>query len=135
MAWFFVAAYWYGGNANNIGKTYYQAQAVELLQKGVNPQNEIKAIEILLALQSDYRNQQIPPSKPSGRFWLFLVVGGLLCLALSFPPELVVGLGKGEKELARWQSWIKFVSITVPAFLASTYLWPTLTTWLRALIK
>src|SRR5258706_1711545 len=115
-----------------------KGQARELLKSGVNASNDKKALEILLAIESGY---EAPPSPPSSsprisRRSTALVIGTFLCcLIFSFPPRSVLGIGRGEKVLQRWNWWLKFISVSVPGYLASIYLWPRLAALLSWILK
>jgi hypothetical protein len=116
-------------------KLYFQTQARELLKSGVNASNERKALETLLAIESGY---EAPPSSssPISRRSIALVVGTFFsCLIFSFPPRSVFGIGYGEKLLASWKGWLKFISVSVPGYLASIYLWPKITALLNWIWK
>jgi|SRR5580658_6773156 hypothetical protein len=124
MAWVVVALLVFLPSKQDESKLYFQSQARELLKSGVNASNEKKALEILLAMESGY---EAPPSSspPISRRSIALVIGVFFsCLIFSFPPRSVLGIGRGEKLLARWNRWLKFISVSVPGYLASIYLWP-----------
>jgi hypothetical protein len=111
------------GVVSDSAKTAYKQEASALLQKGVSQENQLRAIEILLALQSDYS----PPSREgSVPGWLkLLFFGGLItCIATSFAPKTILGIGKGEDKIRFWRWWLRFVFYLVPAFLFLNVVWP-----------
>lgn len=104
-------------------KAFYKEEARKLLEEGVRPENEARALETILALLSD---------KPSPKAYalsaraIFFMIGGLVvCLVVSFPPKIILGLGKGQQRIAAWRWWLRLVFVAIPAFIASNFLWPT----------
>jgi hypothetical protein len=135
MAWIVLALFVLFPSKQDVNKLYFQSQARELLKSGVNASNEKKALEILLAIESGY---EAPPSSssPISRRSIALVVGVFFsCLIFSFPPRSVLGIGRGEKLLALWNRWLRFISVSVPGYLASIYLWPKITALLSWIWK
>lgn len=116
-------------------KSYFQSQARELLKGGVNTSNERKALELLLAIESGYEAPSTNSPHISRRSIAFVIGAFFCCLVFSFPPRSVLGIGRGEKRLAFWNRWLKFISVTVPAYLASIYLWPKLAALLNWISK
>ncbi|HEV2395717.1 MAG TPA: hypothetical protein VGS27_02085 [Candidatus Sulfotelmatobacter sp.] len=109
-----------GGTDDN----YYKKQARELLQQGVTQNNQSKAIEILLALES---KASAPTAHRLGHwYWFFFIGIFVMGLILSYPPKLVLGLGRGDDKIKYWRAWTKFVFIVVPTFIATNFLWPYL---------
>ncbi len=90
-------------------KETYKQQARELLKNGINPQNQAKAMELILALESDF----IPPgatAKHSPRsFVLFFVIVFLLAV-ISVTPSMCLGIWKGKQRLPMWDLWFKVVN-------------------------
>ncbi len=115
-------------------KEYYQRQAQELMKQGVTAERQQKALETLLALNSD----AVAPIEHtvftrSGRVWLFIVTGLIICLILSYPPKIVLGLGVGEDRIRRWRTWTRFVFVIVPGFVASNFIWPVVSESIKRL--
>jgi hypothetical protein len=99
------------------------AQAVELLKNGISQTNQFKALELILSYESGD-----PPSSrtvmiPSW-FWWFLCGAPLFCVALSFTPKVVLGIGKGQESIKKWLNWMKFIAITLPLWIIGTFIWP-----------
>jgi hypothetical protein len=112
------------------GKAQYQRQAEELLKKGVSSNEQTKAIELILAFSAN-RFPQGQPWRLPGSFWFFLVGGTFSLLALSFRPNVVLGIGKGEARLRHWRQYMRVVFYTIPTYLLGTFAWP----YLAAAIK
>jgi hypothetical protein len=100
------------------GNSPYADAAHKLLDKGIDSKDLTKALELMLALESDYR-----PMNSTGipRWFLLVAFGGLfVCIALSIHPHIEVGLGKGRARLRHWNLWVRFVALTIPLFVVST---------------
>jgi hypothetical protein len=103
-------------------KWSYQQEARELLQHGVNSQNQQKAIELLLAIDSDYKPEQRRVN-PSQRAWAIFGVGFVVCLCLLITPNVVIGIWGGKAVISRWHAWFKFAGVTVPTLIFTTIVW------------
>jgi hypothetical protein len=95
----------------------YKNAAHALLAKGVGTKDLTKAIEIILALESNYN-----PSPRAETWWaqelqLALVVFGVM---LAIRPRLEIGLGKGRRRIVAWTWWMRFVAISLPLFIITT---------------
>jgi len=111
-----------GTSLGSLDENYYKQQGQQLVKQGVTPDKQQKAIETLLALQS---GSPAPIEHRVGnRFWFFCIGGTIVCLILSYPPKLVLGLGVGEDRIGYWRAWTRFVFVVVPTFVASNFLWP-----------
>lgn len=100
----------------------YKAQARELVRNGVSQENQQRALELLLAMQSDYRPEQ-DPVLPA--WYLLLLFGGLVvCLVTSFIPKSILGIGKGQDRIKLWRLWFGFVFYLVPSFVFLNIIWP-----------
>jgi hypothetical protein len=131
MGWAFVAFFMTISALGGLGDGYYRRQGRELVRQGVNGANQQKAIETMLALQTEMSGPV--QQSPKRRFWFFLFGSFLVCLMLSYPPKLVIGLGVGEDKIKRWKSWTNFVFLVVPGFVASNFLWPFVSDTLKKL--
>jgi type IV secretory pathway VirB2 component (pilin) len=118
----------------DVDSEYYKQQAQEILRHGVTPDKQQKALETLLALQSGYA-APIAHNSGTGKWFLFFVIGGtIVCLILSYPPKLMLGLGPGEDKIRHWRRWTRYVFVVVPTFVASNFLWPVLSGTIRKLM-
>lgn len=132
--WFAVVFTWFSIHVDTAAKNYYREQAHKILKDGVNSGNEQKALETLLALQSEYSPPT--PGEPLGRrFWFFTLGGLTTCIILNIHPKLEIGLGKGEHRILAWRRWMKFVFVAVPGSIASTFVWPALAQAIRWAIQ
>jgi hypothetical protein len=127
--WAFIASLVWGASVDSGTKQHYKEEAHKLIEQGVTPDKQQKALETILALESDYSK---PISYSPGRwFWFFLITGTMATAILAYPPKLELGIGRGEARVERWQRWMKFVFIAIPAFVASNFVWP----WLSDVIR
>lgn len=115
------------GLARELGaKLKYQEQAAQLLKNGLSQGDQLKAIELILSFSADrFPNDQV--THFPGWLWVFAGGGLIILLILCFPPKIVLGIGKGETKLRRWRWWLRLVFYLVPAYLLTTFVWPSLT--------
>lgn len=107
-------------NVTNVAKS----RAMELLDNGISPFNLPEAIELLLILETNYDpSGQISLGIPT---WLIVVffVGMFICVLLSITPKTILGFGKGQDRINKWQAWIKFVGVTFPTLIFGSVIWP-----------
>jgi hypothetical protein len=100
-----------------------RAQAHQLLKNGVTAGEQSKAIELLLALDSDY-DIGAEPRGMTGRGWILLVCGAAVALAVCIPPKTTIGIGRGSAAVKRWRAWARFVGFTVPTVIFGNLVWP-----------
>ena len=100
-----------------------QTESLEILRTGVSSTNQAKALELILSYQCgaipSAGSRQIPT-----RYLWFVVSGVVVCLALHFRPKILLGIGKGEDSISKWERWMTFVGITFPVWLVGTWIWP-----------
>jgi hypothetical protein len=103
----------------------YKAQAHQILKNGVTQDNQVKVVEIILALQSDYIPQHISQSAAYPGWYKLLFFGGfIVCVVLSITPKSMLGIGKGQEAINHWRSWMRIVFIIVPSFVFLNIVWP-----------
>jgi hypothetical protein len=109
-------------------ETYYAEQAHQILQKGVNDDNQHKAIEVILAIvaKDPPPSRSVLGSKPGRKYWSICVGVAVALFSLSLCPSIVIGIWKGKPKLARWRAWIKWMWVTVPTLLIGSVLLPAI---------
>ena len=115
-------------------KDAVKQEARTLLRNGINQQNQTKAIELLLALQSDTLPPGIKPiqsRKPIGWF----VVAGYVLGFLSFTPTLCMGIWAGKRRLRWWNLWMRFNTVVVPGLVLARWVYPPLFSVLEAALR
>jgi hypothetical protein len=124
---FFFAVNFFSPTPPNF-KEHYKQEARKLLDQGITANNQQKALELLLAIESDYVPPSANPTPPtrSSRSLITNLLGIFAVSVIAFFPELCIGVGKGKQYLGWWQTWVRFVSITVPSLLVARYVWPQL---------
>lgn len=113
------------GNSESVAKKYYKQEAMELLKNGLSQDEQLKAIETLLALESGYIPKDQSIARPG---WVTLLLfGGLMaCVVLTITPKSRIGIGKGQDSINRWRLWIRVVFVLVPVFIFVNVIWPYL---------
>ena len=103
-------------------------QAHELLAHGLQAADEHRALELTLRLVSEMDDSETPVPR-----WFWWTLGSSLILAVVLsvaPPAVILSLGAGEAKLKRWKLWLRFISVSVPVFMATTivgfYVWDML---------
>jgi hypothetical protein len=99
----------------------YIKEAHALLGRGIDNSSQRRAIELTLALVSEYN-----PSiwKPGPAYWGIVLAGALALGALSTCPGVVIGIWTGKRRLEYWRVWLKMVWVTVPGLIFTSILWP-----------
>jgi hypothetical protein len=115
-------------------KDALKQQARTLLHDGINQQNQTKALELMLALESDY----IPPGtkpqharKPIAWYLIAVYVLGFL----SFTPTLCIAIWAGKRRFRWWKWWLNFNTVTIPTLLVARYFVPQLFSTLEAALR
>lgn len=108
-----------------------KVEAHQLLDKGISKGDELKALTLLLSIESDYNS---PGSRSTTNHWTIWLAVGLLCALLicallSFKPKVVIAIGAGEAAIGRWRAYIKFVSWTLPVWIFLTFILPAIKSW------
>jgi hypothetical protein len=109
-------------------KQFYKEEAHKILKEGVNQSNQQRAIELLLALQTDYsppglKRQQFGTVNPT-----FVVIAVTLAI-LAVTPRICLGFWKGKRRLQLYRWWMKAVPGTIPALIFARYVLPQLLTF------
>lgn len=106
-------------------------QAWDLIKGGVTQANESKAIEILLALESDYGAVPMKTRRAflGLRIWMYIGLSLIVSAAFKFAPKGAIGLWGGRQKVTRQRRWIKTVSVSIPSLVLTCVLIP----WLMSL--
>ena len=111
-------------------KDVYREKVNEVMRKGVNPQNQSQATELILAIVSGYTDPQNPPFRPGIKYWGYFAIGLFILAALRACPAVVIGVWKGKQKIKDWRRWIRFVWVTVPSLILTSVVWPRLLVFL-----
>jgi hypothetical protein len=103
----------------------YRAQGRAMVEKGLRPGDELKAIEVILAIESRYstptqEQQMLIPHWLTAVFW----IGVVSCSILTVRPRVLLGIGKGEGRIKFWRAYDRIVRVTLPLFLISSFITP-----------
>jgi hypothetical protein len=111
-------------------KMAYKDEARQLLKKGLTPQDQPPAIELLLSIDSDYDPADKRQS-PGTRFWSIFLIGALALTSLTVTPSVVIGVWDGRRTLRLWRWWIRFIGITIPTLIFTSIIWK----WVISLVR
>lgn len=104
-------------------KQLYKEEGHKILKDGVNQSNQQRAIEILLALQTDYN----PPVKRQEKFGAVsptFVVAVFILAVLAVTPRISLGFWKGKSKLRLHRWWMKAVPGAIPGLIVARYVLP-----------
>ena len=106
--------------------TAEQRAAHELLKNGLKLDDQAKAIELILALTSDYHAQAGEAGSPIPSWFLLTifacsVISGLLNLG---PPYVILGIGSGAAKIKSWKTRIGALKWAIVTGLASGIVLP-----------
>ncbi len=113
--------------------SHSRADAHALLDKGLAPGDELKALRLLLEMQSEYSPTSAKPHVP---LWAAITVAGtiILCTLLTFRPYVVLGIGKRNASVVRWRWYIKLISYSLPVWILYHLIIPPLATYLKGFL-
>jgi len=120
---------------NSDSKAALRREAYAILKDGISASEERRALEVTLALVSDY---ELPSARATGltpRTGTLLLTGLAICIVLSITPKFAMGIGHGQIVVHRWRWWLRFVFYTIPAALAANFAWPMLQELLSRALK
>jgi hypothetical protein len=116
----FILASAYSGTS----KDALRSEAYRLLRSGITASNQTRAIELVLALTSDYP-LRVQPTGMTPRAWFVVVAGFIIFLALNIVPRSVIGIGlPGRRRFRFWTGWLRFAAFTFPAAIFANFVWP-----------
>jgi hypothetical protein len=114
------------------GKNAQKEEARKLLSGGgVNPGNEMHAIQLLLAIASDYDPSGAHASSLGLKYWSYLSLGCLVLFSASIYPRVCIGLWRGKRRLRIWRSWIRILGVGIPTLVGSSIVLPWILYWLK----
>jgi len=112
-------------------KSVNKAEARKLLQQGVNPSNQLRALELLLAIESEYSPPGLQRPSLGVRYWSYVLLLTAFLVVASITPKYAIGLWKGKENLRLWKVWIGTVTVTIPGLLITFVALPWLLYWLH----
>ena len=97
-------------------KNELKVKADSLITSGINKENEIEAIEIILKLQTEY-SPDLDNYKTTFRpKVLKIILISTFCFFILFiTPKTTIGIGKYKQKLMFYKFWKKFVLISLPS--------------------
>lgn len=120
----------FSGQDTDINQSLKPA-AQKLLKDGITEKQIPQAIELLLRheFKQPYSDAKPKAKNKTPLFVKIISFGGFAALAILFiRPPLLLGIGRNEKKIRYWRTWIKFIGITIPTFLLSSIVLPYLLT-------
>lgn len=105
------------GKATNIPSPLAN-EITESLKNGITQANSPKALELLLRISSG-EAMQVPGPSSEKYSMIALIIGIIVAIFLFVRPKQgIIGLKNGANKIKFWRLWIKFVTFSVPAFIA-----------------
>lgn len=111
-------------------KQLYKEEAHKILKEGVNQSNQQRAIELLLALQTDYS----PPVQEQRRFGAVsprFVIIAVLSAIVAITPRICLGFWRGKRRLRLWRNWMNLFYVTILGLIVTGYLLPRLSNFVE----
>ena len=105
------------------GKVAGRVEARKILGEGVNANNQMRAIQVLLAMETGV-DVEGRTTSPGIRYWTYVGTGALALLCTVICPNVCIGVWKGKQSIRRWRTWITTVAVTIPLLLAGSALLP-----------
>ncbi len=109
-------------------KELYGSEVENIIKNGVTDSNQHRALQLILAIVSDYS----VTNATTGQRWTifgYVLTGALILAALYMSPTVVIGIWGGKQRLRLWKAWIRTLWVTIPALIITTVLWPKLLRW------
>jgi hypothetical protein len=112
-----------------------KTEAKQLLGDGLKPDEQVRAIEIMLALQTEFvPTEAIEKAAPTLKKSVAIqYLSAVACLILSIWPSMELGIGKGENRIRGWRWWLKIVFYSIPGWVIGVFFLPRLETAIRSL--
>jgi hypothetical protein len=108
-----------------------KAQADSLIAKGINKDNYIKAIEIILKLQADYNpKSEVRILRFTPRIIKIFIILSFCVIIIAINPETTIGIGKHKQKLKFHKFWNKFVLITLPSIIILPKIFSIISDWI-----
>jgi hypothetical protein len=118
-------------SADSSGRLY-RDQGRAMLQGGLKPGDELKALETILAIETGYA--PTPTATTPSRRGASIVVGLFIaCCLISVRPKFAISIGIGENRTKYWRRYANFIFVTIPCGLMSLFFWPFIADWLKHL--
>lgn len=118
-------------NWQEAGKNAAMEEARKLLAGGgVNANNEHRAIELLLAMESNPPSGNQNPSL-GVKYWTYMSLSALTLIAVMIYPSMCVGLWKGKRRLQAWRVWMRTLAFGIPSLIGVYIFIPWILYWLK----
>jgi hypothetical protein len=119
-------------NWSEAGKSTERKEARKLLASGgVTTNNERRAMELLLAIESNYSPPGFQAPSLGVKYWSYVSLGTLILSAVTICPGMCIGLWKGKRRLDAWRTWLRILTFGIPTLLGTYVLLPWILYWLR----
>jgi hypothetical protein len=119
-------------NWGDAGKSTTKEEARKLLAAGgINPTNERRALELLLAIESDYDPAQDHAPPLGFKYWAYTLLGAVILIAVMIYPNICIGLWKGKRRLHAWRLWMRTLTVGIPMLVVTSLLIPWVLYWMK----
>jgi hypothetical protein len=105
-------------------RSSFKTEARSIVNRHVQSADVPHALEVLLGIASDAS----PPGNTSMPKWFiaFSLIGLIASIALVIRPKTCIAIGRGRNWVRFWRTWTKFISVTIPLTVFSSFIWPFL---------
>ncbi len=111
------------------GRRALQLEAAKLLDQGVSPDEQRRALEILLSLQAEAypksaRKISVPPI-----FYITVAIAIFIACLLSMPPRTALAIGRGERVVRRIHRVEMILFLSLPGAVITVLVLPLIQRW------
>ncbi|MCU7496097.1 MAG: hypothetical protein HF314_17515 [Ignavibacteria bacterium] len=113
-------------NNDSINEAYKGAlknRIIKIVENGITKDNEPKAIEYILALNTGYQYKDIYKEcsqnykAKNSNSYLYMIILALILQIILYYPRTAIEIGRGKQRLKAWNIWIKFVTYGFPTLI------------------
>lgn len=93
------------------------SQVEAVLENGINENNYMKALELLLAKEYDYVPSTFQNEIDPFGYIISIFITILVCTIGYFSPKSNIAIGAGRNKVKFWKSYVKIITYTIPTLI------------------